>query len=157
MAAKGKISRGELAEEYFLEGYNCAQSVALAFADVVDLDKDTLLRAIAPFGGGMGRLREVCGAMSAVFAILGLLEGYSTPETGAPKLQLYAKVQELAAAFERENGTLICRDLMGLTEKHDSPEPEPRTAEYYERRPCPGLVASAANILQQYLETKDQQ
>ena len=150
------LSRGEQARAYFLEGYNCAQAVALAFADHVDMDKDALAALASSFGGGMGRLREVCGAVTGMFLILGLTEGYAGPETGEIKAAHYAKVQALAKRFEEKKGTYICRDLLGLTEQRQDPTPEQRTSEYYQVRPCPDLVALAAEILEDYFRENEE-
>ena len=147
--------RGEQAYAYFTEGYNCAQAVTLAFADLTGLPRETLLKLASPMGGGMGRLREVCGAVSAMFLITGLLYGYDTPETGDVKKALYAHVQDLAKRFEAEKGSYICRDLLGLSEQRQDPTPEARTQTYYETRPCPHLVRFAAEELAQYLSEQD--
>ena len=145
------VGRRELAEKNFTDGYNCAQSVALAFADLVPVEGDVLSRLSCSFGGGMGRLREVCGAVSAMFLIAGLLYGYDGPETGEVKAAHYARIQELARRFEEKNGSLICRELLGLSGKHDAPEPSARTAEYYASRPCAKLAGDAAQILEDYI------
>ena len=142
-----KKERGELARKNFTDGYNCSQAVALAFADVVPLDKSTLLRMTSSFGGGMGRLREVCGAVSVMFLITGLVSGYDTPETGDVKLNHYAHIQELAKKFEERKKSIVCRELLGLSEQRQDPKPEERTPEYYHSRPCPDIVALAAEIL----------
>lgn len=144
-------ARARAAREYFLSGYNCTQAVALAFEDMIDADRDTLLKICSSFGGGMGRLREVCGAVSAMFIVMGLISGYATPETGEIKTNHYKHIQALAARFEAENGSIVCRELLGLGEGHDSYIPTPRTPEYYKSRPCPDKVASAAKILDEYL------
>lgn len=143
---------GEYARALFLQGYNCSQSVVCAFSDVLEMDEKILMRLASPFGGGMGRLREVCGAVSGMFIVLGLLEGYDDVSDIGLKTELYKKVQRLAAGFEEENGTIICRELLGLDKGKDSPVPEVRTKEYYEKRPCPDKVASAARILARYLQ-----
>ena len=145
------MTRGERAMENFRAGYNCAQSVALAFADLVPMDPDALARMASPFGGGMGRLREVCGAVSGMLLVLGALQGYDGPETGEVKAALYTKVQALAEAFEARHGSIVCRELLGLTEKRQPPTPSPRTADFYEKRPCARFIADAAEILEGYL------
>lgn len=142
---------GEYAKSLFMKGYNCSQSVVCAFSDVLDIDEKMLMRLSSPFGGGMGRLREVCGAVSGMFIVLGLLEGYDDISDITLKTELYKKVQKLAADFEAENGTIICRELLGLDKGKDSPVPEERTKEYYEKRPCPDKVKSAAKILAKYI------
>ncbi len=146
------MSRKALAMDYFTQGYNCAQAVALAFEDLTTLDKDTLARLTSSFGGGMGRLREVCGAVSGMFAVAGLLYGYDDPQAGPEKKEHYARIQALAQKFREENGFIVCRELLGLTNKQDPPTPEARTPAYYQKRPCKDLVGCAAEILEQYVE-----
>ena len=146
-------TRREKAMRLFGQGYNCAQSVILAYEDLLPAeDRSAIIRLSSSFGGGMGRLREVCGAVSAMFMIAGLLYGYEGPETGQIKADHYRRIQELAAAFEQEKGTIVCRELLGLKEKHQSPVPEARTAAYYAARPCPELIGCAAQILEQALQ-----
>lgn len=145
------MTRGERAKAMFEEGYNCAQATVLAFADILPAGTDTLMRMACSFGGGMGRLREVCGAMSGTCMILGLLYGYPGPETGEAKAEQYARVQELGRLFEASNGSLVCRELLGLTETHDVPVPEARTAAYYTARPCGDIIARAAENLERFI------
>lgn len=153
---KTPAQRGELARDYFYKGYNCTQAVALAFADVTGLNEEQLMKVACSFGGGMGRLREVCGAFSGMLIVLGLAEGYSGPEKGQVKADHYKKVQQLAAEFERRNGGLVCRKLLGLGDgrKKDDPVPEQRTPEYYKKRPCPEIIANAAEILAEFFESE---
>lgn len=139
------------AQAYFLQGYNCAQSVLLAFAPDLGLTNDEAARMASSFGGGMGRLREVCGALSASFLILGLREGYSSPADDEAKARQYARVQEIAAQFHAIHGTILCRDLLGLSEGPDCPIPAKRTAEYYESRPCERCIGDAAAIVERML------
>ena len=146
------MTRKEIAMNYFAEGYNCAQAVALAFCDLLPMEKDTLARLTSSFGGGMGRLREVCGAVSGMFAAAGLLYGYDDPKATTEKADHYARLQEMAKEFEKENGSIVCRELLGLTVKHDAPTPEARTDAYYKKRPCKELVGCATEILEKYLE-----
>lgn len=136
----------------FLKGYNCSQSLTLAFADLVDMEPDMLTKISCSFGGGMGRLREVCGSVSGSFMILSLLYGYSGPETGQPKTEQYKKVQELAHRFEEVNGSIVCRELLGLNAKHDTPEPSQRTSEYYAKRPCKEIIGVAAQLLDDFIK-----
>lgn len=145
------MTRQEKAEAYFLEGYNCAQAAALAFSDLYPFDEETLLRMISSFGGGMGRLREVCGAVSAIFLTAGLLYGYAAPGDAAGKAAHYARIQELAHRFEEKYGTILCRELLGLSVRHDSPVPSERTAEFYATRPCRGIIGTAVSILEEYI------
>ena len=150
-----KKARGALALGYFTDGYNCAQAVTLAFADLVPVPRDALLRLSSSFGGGMGRLREVCGAVTGMFIIAGLLYGYDTPEEGDIKKAHYARIQDLAKRFEAEKNSYICRDLLGLSEQRQDPTPAARTKEYYETRPCPHLVQFAAELLAEYITEQE--
>ncbi|MCI8270027.1 MAG: C_GCAxxG_C_C family protein [Lachnospiraceae bacterium] len=142
----------ELAKSYFLEGYNCAQSVVLAFHEELGLDKETAASMASAFGGGMGRLREVCGTVSGMFLVLGQLKGYHDPKDLDGKKALYTQVQQLARTFEEHHGSIICRELLGLDRRLDDPTPSARTTEYYKKRPCADLAADAAGILEQLLE-----
>lgn len=147
------MTREELAEKFFKEdGYNCAQSVCLAFNDIAKADEKTIAALSAPFGGGMGRLREVCGAVSGMFIILGLMTDSSDPKNSDAKKALYENVQNLAKKFEEENGSIICRDLLGISVKKENPVPEKRTEEYYKKRPCAEMVKSAVSILEKELK-----
>ena len=149
-----KMSRGIIAKEYFEKGYNCAQAVVLAFADCVSVDKDSLLKIASSFGGGFGRMREVCGAFSGVSIVAGLLLGYSADD-GANKMEHYEFIRFLADEFKKENGgTIICRELLGETQKLSSPNPSVRTEEYKAKRPCSEIVKNAADILEKALKEK---
>ena len=139
--------RAARAKEYFNKGYNCAQSVALAYADITLLDETMVAKITASFGGGMGRLREVCGAVSGMTMVAGFLYPNFDPTDSQSKKDNYAAVQELAEKFRAENGSIVCRELLGLTQKKDEPIPSPRTEEYYHRRPCAEYVAIAARIV----------
>lgn len=148
-------ARGKRARELFLEGYNCAQAVVLAYEDYFEESKETLAQSVAAFGGGMGRLREVCGSVSGMFFVLSKLYGYADPKAKTEKMDLYARVQELAARFRERNGSIVCRELLGLQEKVSVPVPEERTPEYYKKRPCPDLIADAADLLEQYIKEQE--
>ena len=115
---------GEIEEENIRKGYNCSQAVFLAFCDLYGMDEKAAARLSSSFGGGMGRLREVCGAVSGMFMTVGLLYGYDTPGAQQEKADHYKRVQELARAYETENGSIVCRELLGLTEKRQEPTPE---------------------------------
>lgn len=145
------MTRKEKAMQSFLDGYNCSQCMMLAFEDLLTIDLDTALKIASPFGGGMGRLREVCGSVSGMFLVLSFIHGYCDPQDTTGKKELYAHVQELAKRYEKANGSIICRDLLGLTVQHDSAEPAERTPEYYASRPCALKVGSAVEILETYL------
>lgn len=149
--------RADMARANFLEGYNCAQSVVVAFEDVLGthgINKTTAACLASPFGGGMGRLREVCGTVSGALMVLGLVDGYDDPEAFNEKAELYERVQALAAAFREENGTILCRELLGLPEGPDTSVPENRSEQYYQKRPCAELCACSARIMQEYLDQR---
>jgi len=146
------LTRREAAMANFMNGYNCSQSVVLAFKDLIPIDEAVLSRMASSFGGGMGRLREVCGSVSGMFMVAGILYGYDGPETGQVKADHYARIQELARRFEEKHGTIICREMLGLSVRHDIPVPEARTAEYYKKRPCPEIIGDAAEILDEYIK-----
>ena len=136
----------------FAEGLNCAQSVFVAFTDVTGMDENTAMRLSSSFGAGMGRMREVCGACSAMFMVAGLLYGLEPGFDDTQKAAHYARIQELATAFKEEHKTIVCRELLkGLSVTSD-PVPEQRTAEYYRVRPCVQFVRTAADVLDRYLE-----
>lgn len=140
-------ARAERARQLFHEGYNCAQSVVLAYSDLFGLDNSLAASISAPLGGGMGRLREVCGAVSGMFMIAGLYYKNDKPGDLAKRKVVYTAVQDLAARSKALNGSIICRELLGLDHKSDEPTPEPRTEAYYKRRPCANYVASAARLI----------
>ncbi len=146
--------RAVKAADYFNSGYNCTQSVVLSFSDLIDIPQEELLKLASPFGGGMGRLREVCGTVSGMFIVLGCLYGYNEAGDFERKKRLYADVQELAKRFEAVNGSIVCRELLGLQKKRDDPVPEKRTGEYYKKRPCARLAGIAAAILDGFLKEK---
>lgn len=143
--------RSQKARDYFLQGYNCTQAVVLAYCDELGLDKSVALKIASSFGGGMGRLREVCGAISGIFMVAGMLYGYDDPKDKQAKAALYAKIQELAARSKAQNGSIVCRELLGLSEHKSDPTPEDRTPAYYKKRPCPDLVAAAVQILDDFI------
>ena len=147
------MNKGEIAENYFRAGYNCAQSVVLAFSDEIGMDKDTALKISMPFGGGMGRLREVCGAVSGMFMVIGLKYGKADNSDAAAKSAVYSGVQNLAEKFKERNGSIICRELLGIGGKQ-APSPEARTDEYYKKRPCPLICRDAAEILEEYISSR---
>ena len=147
-----EITRREAAMDNFLKGYNCSQAIILAFEDLLPVDKVTLSKMASSFGGGMGRLREVCGSVSGMFMAAGLLYGYDGPETGQVKADHYKRIQELAHRFEEKHGTIICREMLGLSAGHDSPVPEARTEAYYKKRPCVQIIGDAAQILEEYIK-----
>ena len=144
------MDHGIKAAELFLSGYNCAQAVAVAFCDVTGMDEKTAARTVSAFGGGMGRLREVCGAVSGMLFVLGTLYGYDTPGDDVSKKRLYGEVQALAGRFREENGSIICREI--LKNPPSDPNPTPRTAEFYAKRPCAKMVMTAAGLMEEFME-----
>ena len=140
----------ELAAELFFHDHNCAQAVVVAFCDVTGLDPDFAARLSCSFGGGMGRMREVCGAVSGMLLVAGLLYGYSDPGPGdKDKMAHYQLVQHLAGQFRERYGSIICREL--LDNPPSDPASTPRTAEFYKTRPCARMVIAAAEILDNYI------
>ncbi|MBR5684123.1 MAG: C_GCAxxG_C_C family protein [Ruminococcus sp.] len=137
--------------ELFAGGLNCAQAVFVAFTDVTGMDRDLAVRLSSSFGGGMGRMREVCGACSAMFMIAGILYGPDESFSHEEKTGHYKRIQELAAEFRAEHGTIICRELLKELSVTSTPEPEKRTEKYYKVRPCVRFVRTAAEILDRYI------
>lgn len=145
--------RIQKAVELFKSGYNCSQSVVAAFADMYGFTQEQALRMGASFGGGIGRMRETCGAACGMFLVAGLETGATEATDREGKAANYAVVQELAAEFKKRNGSLICGELLGLKKKDPvSTIPEERTAQYYSKRPCAKMVEEAARIWSEYLE-----
>lgn len=142
-------ARAESARAYFKQGYNCCQAVALAFADVMHMDKESIAALGSGFGGGFGRLREVCGTVSGMTMVAGAVLPSTDPSDQKRRGDNYRLVQELASRFREENGSIICRELLGLQSSGtaEKPVPSARTEEYYKKRPCPELCAFAARIL----------
>jgi len=142
----------QLARSLFLQGYNCSQAVFCAFCDVTGLEIDAAARMASSFGGGLGRLREVCGTVSGAALVLGMARGYADPKDYAAKKAHYALVQEFARRFREANGSIVCRELLRGVNVTEGGDPERRTAEYYRKRPCPNLAYCAAEILDGMLE-----
>ncbi len=131
-----------------MSGYNCCQSVFTAYSDRFGLDRDIALRLSCSFGAGMGRMREVCGTVSAMFMIAGLVCGNTDPADQEAKTKNYETVRRMAAAFKAEHKTMICREILGLRAAEKSAAPERRTPEYYRKRPCVRMVETAARIIE---------
>ena len=149
------VNHAEIAKQLFFKGYNCAQAVFCAFSDVTGYDLDTSARMASSFGGGLGRLRETCGAVSAAALVLGIVKGYDDPADYEAKKRHYALVREFADRFKEKNASISCRELLSLSGLH--PEsggaPELRSEEFYQKRPCPRLIYDAALILDEMLLT----
>ncbi len=147
--------RGAAARSYFTQGYNCAQSVVLAYSDIMGVDPKTLATLSASFGGGMGRLREVCGAVSGMVMIAGVLAPAFDPSQKDAKTANYKLTQSLAEAFRAQNRSIVCRELLGLSQVKDEPTPSDRTPEYYKKRPCADLVMMAAEIVAREINSRE--
>ncbi len=145
-------TKSRKAVELFHDGYNCAQAVFCAFCEDFEMDFKTGLRLSSSFGGGMGGLREVCGAVSAMFMIAGIKYGYTEPNNDTVKQTHYELIQKLAARFEEKHNTIICREILGLPEGKDVPIPLKRTDEYYQTRPCDECIADAAQIISELID-----
>ena len=152
--------RAQSARQNFLDGYNCCQAVLLAFQDIWGTDEKTIATIASGFGGGMARMREVCGTVSAMCIAAGFMSPAIRPKNMEERTANYTLVQELAGVFRKENGSIVCRELLGLDRKlpepgsgngntavMEPPRPSDRTAEYYRKRPCPELVACSARII----------
>ena len=144
------MDHGTKAAELFLSGYNCAQAVAVAFHGELGLTESQAAKMASAFGGGMGRMREVCGAVSGMLMVLSQLYGYDTPGDDVSKKQLYGEVQELAGKFREANGSIVCREI--LKNPPSDPNPTPRTAEFYAKRPCAKMVMTAARLMEAFME-----
>ena len=143
------MDHSQYAAELFCKDYNCAQALMVAFCDVTGLETDVAARLASSFGGGMGRMREVCGAVSGMLMVAGYLYGYDTPGDDKIKKEHYQLVQELAGKFREKLGSIVCREL--LENPPSDPNPTPRTQEFYKTRPCVRMVALAAKILDDYI------
>ncbi len=148
------MTKAELARSYFEDGYNCCQAVVLAFQEEIGIEKSLLLKMASSFGGGFGRLREVCGAFSGISIVVGALYGYDDA-MGEKKAEHYALIRELAEDFKKVNGgSIICRELLAGSESLSAENPAVRSVEYKHKRPCYEIVANSANILETKLKEK---
>lgn len=147
------MTHEELALRYFTDGANCAQAVVMAYHDELGIDEKTAARLASSFGGGIGKLREVCGAVSGMMMVYGLLQGYDDLKDPDVKKAHYTNVQALANRFREENGSIICRELLSLKKNENSdPTPTPRASSAFHVRPCFGFVATAARLLDEKLK-----
>ena len=144
------------------EGYNCCQAVVLAYSDLFGIDDETAASMSSGFGGGMGRMREVCGSVSGMVMLAGLIAPAKDPSVKVDRTRNYALVQEMADSFKAVNGSIVCRELLGLVPMgsgnasgKESPEPSDRTAEYYKKRPCEELVGISARIVGEKIAEMD--
>lgn len=149
--------RIEKATALFKEGYNCSQSVVAAFADLYGFTHEQALKMSASFGGGIGRMRQTCGAACGLFMLAGLESGCTEGKDREGKEANYKLVQQFAEEFRKRNGSLICAELLGLAKNAPTPTtPEARTAEYYKKRPCVKMVEEAARIFAEFLKEKQE-
>lgn len=150
--------KGEIAKKLFFEGYNCTQAVVGAFLDDYEAlhpgcDRNALLAMCQPLGGGMGRLREVCGGVSGMFLVLGMFCGTSDPTDKAGKMSVYSLVQSCAGEYKETHGSIICRELLanaGLSVSVGG-APAERTPEFYRKRPCPEIICDCAKLVAEKL------
>lgn len=147
------MDHAERAAELFLQGYNCSQSVTIAFSDLTGLSEQQSAKLASSFGGGMGRMREVCGAVSGMYLVLGLLYGYSDPQDYAGKREQYGVIQELAARFQEKAGSIVCREI--LKNPPSDPAPTVRTRQFYDQRPCARMIMLAASLLDEYIRERE--
>lgn len=149
-----ETTRAEKARAYFSEGYNCCQSVAMAFSDILDLEPNKVAELTSGFGGGFARMREVCGCVSGMTLVAGALSPADNPQDKEGRTKNYALVQNLAGEFKDRQGSIVCRDLLGLRAgaPQESPVPSDRTPQYYHSRKCADFVACAAKILEKQLK-----
>jgi len=145
-------NHSEKAKELFKMGYNCSQAVLGAFCEELGMDFETAMKLASSFGGGMGRMREVCGTVSGMFMAAGFQYGPSDNSDPKAKGEHYKKIQELAKRFKDMNGSIICRELLEGVETSTSPNPSERTEAYYKKRPCVDLVGDAAQIFEEFLK-----
>lgn len=148
MTMKNNYERVKKASELFSQGYNCCQAVFCAYSDIFGLDFETSLRLSSGFGGGFGRMREVCGAFSAVTMISGLARENAQP---GEKAAVYNDVRTLADEFKKRNGSFICKELLGVDGAPESHVPEERNEKYMKKRPCPEIVEEAAIIIEEFI------
>ena len=147
------MDHGKRARELFESGANCAQAVFAAFSDMTGIGFEESLKMASAFGGGIGRLRETCGAISGGVMVIGCLYGYSELPGGDQKAEVYRKTQQYVRAFEAATGSMWCHDLLGLTTWPEDPKPSDRTQQYYDTRPCGKIIETGAHILEELLTT----
>lgn len=144
-------SRADKAAELFKSGCNCSQAVFVTYCDLFGIDEETAFKMSCGFGGGMGRMREVCGAFSGTVMLAGLATGSSEKGDRQATAKVYETVRALADEFKKENPSIVCKELLGLSKPPKSPVPDERTQEYYKKRPCAEIVRSAALAVEKIL------
>ncbi|MBO5293482.1 MAG: C_GCAxxG_C_C family protein [Lachnospiraceae bacterium] len=148
-------SRIEEAVKLFESGYGCCQAVFTTYADLFGIDRETALKLSGPLSAGIGRMREVCGVVSAMAMLTGLKQGFTDPSDEAGKTAAYEKVRTMSDRLKEEMGSILCRELLGLDQREESAKPAARTAEYYASRPCSRMVAAAAKVIEEELLLDD--
>lgn len=143
------------AMELFRQGYNCAQAVLGAFCDDLDIHFESALKMTSSFGGGMGRLREVCGAVTGMFAVAGIKYGCTDPKDHKAKAAHYKRIQDLAAQFRAENASIICKELLEPVKKHDEPTCDTGTSVNVKKHSCVELVGCAARIMEEMIRNNE--
>ena len=149
------MTHREKAEKYFCSGYNCAQAVLCAYCDITGIDESTAQRWASSFGGGMGKLREACGAVTGAFAVLGLLYGGYDVNDNKAKSEHYALVRKMAEGFKDKHGTINCEQLLKGIANAKGSDPAERTEEYYKVRPCARFVGDACDILDSIIKERE--
>lgn len=144
--------RGMRAKRLFEQGYNCCQSVLLVFDDMTGLDDKTAARVASGFGAGIATLREVCGTFSGACMALGMIRGYDAPKSDEIRRELFANIKQFAKRFAGDNGSYICRELLGLDKKKTGATSEPPNDPQRRKRPCAELCAYSATLLEKLLE-----
>lgn len=148
--------RADRAKQMFLEGYNCCQAVVGAFADLYGFDPVTAMKMAEGFGGGLGRMRLTCGAVNAMAIVAGMKMSHGQPGDLKRRGEVYAVVRQMVEEFKRDNGSIVCAELLGLAlPKDNSPIPEERTPDYYKRRPCPDKIHQCGLLIEKYLGTEE--
>lgn len=144
-------SKVEEAVQLFKSGCNCCQSVFTPYAGLYGMPKDEALMLTSAMGGGIGRMREVCGAVSAMALVCGYIDGNADPDNQVKKEKIYQRVRDMSDEFARQNGSIICKELLGILEREESAAPSERTEEYYAKRPCVRCIRCAAEIIESTL------
>lgn len=148
--------RADKAREMFLQGYNCCQAVVGAFAALYGFDAETAMKIAEGFGGGLGRMRLTCGAVSAMAMVAGMKMSHGKAGDLQRRGDIYAVVRQMVGEFKEQNGTIVCAELLGISmPKDSSPVPEERTPEYYKRRPCPDKIHQCGLLIEKYLGVED--
>lgn len=146
------MDRVQKAVDLFKSGCNCSQSVICAYCDLFGVDNETAMRVSEAFGGGMGRMRLTCGAVSGMFMVAGLKESKAVPKDLQTRTKVYGMVQMLSEEFKKKHGSIICAELLGINlPKDKGAVPTERTAEFYKKRPCLSCIEDCARLIEEYV------